>query len=134
MKKISISCQNGISAAFLKFTFICKRMNIFKQNLDSIWQKATCRRPCTFYLAILTEIGYLAYSIQGSIFFWDTLYSKTSIARTRIARIPDRSNTLAVYIQFLCHFELILLLWGLFLQARIARSANLIRTSGDSDL
>ena len=44
-------------------------MNIFKQNLDSIWQNAICRRTCTFHLAILTEIWYLAYSIQGSVFF-----------------------------------------------------------------
>jgi len=45
-------------------------MNIFCQNLDSIWQKAICRRPCTFHLAIFTEFLYLAYFIQGSGFFW----------------------------------------------------------------
>ena len=40
----------------------------FCQNLDSIWQKAICRRPCTFHLAIFTEFLYLAYFIQGSVF------------------------------------------------------------------
>ena len=56
----------------------------------------------------------------------------------------DSSNTWShehtcwLDVPFLCHFELILLLWGLFLQARIARSANLIQmvptTSSDRTL
>ena len=43
-------------------------MNIFKQHLNSIWQKAIYKSPCTFYLAILIKIWYLAYFIQGSVF------------------------------------------------------------------
>ena len=34
-----------------------------------LWQKAICRRPCTFHLAIFTEFLFLAYFVQGSVFF-----------------------------------------------------------------
>ena len=56
-------------------------MSISKQNLNSIWQKVICSWPCTFHLAILTEIWYLVYFIQGSIFL-DTLYTQQTATRT----------------------------------------------------
>jgi len=48
--------------------FKLKLMKSFCQNLDSIWQKAIWRRPCSFHLAIFTEFLYLAYLIQCSVF------------------------------------------------------------------
>ena len=48
-------------------------MNIFKQNLVNIWQKAICRRSCTFHLAILTEID------NPSSFTWEIGVSKPEV-------------------------------------------------------
>ena len=52
-----------------KIDNILKPNEYLKKKLNSIWQKAICRRPCTFHLAILTEILYLAYFIQCFVFF-----------------------------------------------------------------
>ena len=72
MKKISISRSNAFSTAFLKLTIFLKLMNIFTQNLVSIWQKAICTRPYNFSLSNIHWIFIFCIFYIGFRFFLDT--------------------------------------------------------------
>ena len=73
-------------------------MNIFQQNLDIVWQKAICRRRCTFYLALFTEFLYFAYFIQGSGFFGTpcTLYFIRNALYNTILYISNTSGNIGL--------------------------------------
>jgi len=94
-----------------------------------------CYIQCCYFLwtMISTIFFYKQYKSKWKYILLG--YSKTSIARARIAQIPDRKKTLADSLfRFFAILNSYYCCGGLFLQARIALSANLICTSGNADL